>query len=223
LGKCVVRQSGVVPFIHSELAQGWMARTTPFEDMMIAKVQASRPSLPCFVDPRTGLHCVVAGGELRPFPLFDVVSKEDQVTRRGLAQAALTAVEMGVMKGEGYRLSRTTDEGHDEDEEEGWGEPALAAAHMRRLREIRHTQESTHLAFEPEAFSRYMHEEARDHAPGEYAFTAEAMECLQTCVEHHLVGEFRGAYAATIRGRRIVLSVADLFDALNRFPAFTRR
>jgi hypothetical protein len=150
--KCVFRQSGVVPSIHKVLTReqeaGRMGRTTPFGDMLMAKAQAARPSLPCFVDPRTGLHCVVAGAELRPFPLFDVMSKEDQVTRRGLAQAALTAVETGVMKGEGYHFSRKTDEGNDDDAEEGWGKPSLAAAHIRRLREMRHMQvRSTPLAY----------------------------------------------------------------------------
>ena len=169
--KHVIRQSGVVPSIHSVLTReqeaGRMGCTTPFEDMMMAKAQASRPSLPCFVDPRTGLHCVVAGGELRPFPLFDVMSKEDQITRRGLAQAVLTAVETGVMKGEGYHFSRKTDEGDDDDAEEGWGKPSLATTHIRRLREMRHMQvRSTLLAYELTYFPLgKMHSDLSSHIP----------------------------------------------------------
>ena len=144
--KHVIREGGVVPFIHPILTdvenEEGMDRTTPFEDKIIVKAQGDGSSMPCFVDPRTGLHCTVVNGELKPFPLFDIISKDDLVTRRTLAQQALSPEEMRAMKSEGYRYKRATDDGEEEEEGEndGWGRQTLAAAHMRRLREIKHMQ-----------------------------------------------------------------------------------
>ena len=95
------------------------------------------------MDPRTGLHCVVVGGVLKPFPLLDLISKEDMTAHRVLAQGALSQPERAAMMREGYRLTRTTDNGDDayvEAQEEEEDEPSLAATHTRRLREIRHMQ-----------------------------------------------------------------------------------
>ena len=44
--------------------------------------------------------------------------------------------------------------------------------------------------------------------------TAEAMECLQTYTEHHLVGVVRAAYTTAIQNKRMVLTSTDIRDAV---------
>jgi histone H3/H4 len=227
--------------------------------MMIQKACAVDSDLPVFVDPRSGLHYLVIRydecDDIRPLPALDSFSKETQQERMRLAQEALSAEEILMMKQEGYRVrfldgdeeggvligddrrvfeaaaaadddvsdldmasavvgsndndNNEEEEDDKEENEEEWGEEQLETGHMRRLREIKYAQSTSHLAFEPHAFAGVVHRRVQN-LRNDPQFTAEALECVQTYCEHYIVALCKLAYEITIKESRLHLTAADV-------------
>lgn len=211
-GHCVVRESGGVRAIHPTLlCCPQDTNLTPFERQMVAHARAANPSMPAFVDPRDGLHYLVSEeGTLSAFSVLAGVCKDTQRARRQLAWAALPEDDKRLVKEEGYHVRNTGDNRKGRWRGGGeWEEELPVNAHLRRLREIRHMQATTHLVLDPEIFALLVRTVCRDCHTNP-TFTAEAMECVQTYAEQYLVDQCAEAYGEALRAKRMHLTVNDL-------------
>jgi histone H2A len=217
---CIFREGGVLPNIHSLLVKYPPAEEEPAErfiDGMTVKAleEAAETGAPfaVFVDPRTGLHMLAEreDGEptFSPMPLLDALSAETQQQRRRLAEAALNDEERALMKAEGYCiLEKDADEG--EEDTGGWGREPVRRIQTRRLREIRLEQKiSASYFFPPKAFARMCSEIGQDFVT-DLLFTAEAVECLQSLTETHLVGIAENSALSAINGNRVIIYPRDI-------------
>jgi len=184
-GKCVIRESGVLPNIHSVLMKIPQHEKnkglSAFEKRLVQIAQSGSISngVCYFVDPRTGLHegfldnhagsCV-----LTPLPLLDALCKNTRLERMQMAQAALTEADRSLMLLEGFCA-------HDRFvgfELPGWSRPSLMQVHKVRLDEVRREQRSTRPFFACDALSLFVREIGQ-YFKSDLFFTAEVKTTQQ--------------------------------------------